>query len=392
MKKGIVIGASDDSIYAINKAREMGIYVYAIDGNPQAKGLSVANESIVVDISDIDRVDRVIDDIKPDFTIPIPIGKYLTTIGHVNDKYGLYGMSYKAANNSTDKYLFHKLLNENGLRMVDLQLVNQNNLAKPICYPAIMKPRFGSGSRDVYYISNKEDFQNINRILEKSDEDFVLEEAVQGTEYGLDGAVINGKLLITLVRKKEITPLPIRQAIASFAVNANANVDLLNRIRDKVQKAVNVLEYDNCLLNVDMIINDDEVFIIEMAPRPAGHSMHSIFVPASTGVDMIGEYLRFIMGYDYNFEPKTEKKMKMVFYSFENVLVKRVPTIEQIQTIIGSKIVLWNCNIKVGEYLKKVTNGASIMNRGYFVVEGEDERDLNVQSQKILELFELEDI
>lgn len=390
MKKGIVIGASADSVYAIKRAREMGIFVYAIDGNPDAKGLTVADESNVVDIADISSVERVIEEIKPDFVIPTPIGKLLTTVGYVNDKYGLVGASYNAANYSTDKFLFHNMLNKYGLRNIQMQLVNRENHAKQLPYPAILKPRFGSGSREVHYISNDSDFEKISDILNGTKEDFVLEEAVVGTEYSLDGAVINGKLLITLVRKKDITPLPNRQPIASFAVNQMENCLLFDRIRNKVTKAARVLEYDNCLVNVDMIINDEDVFIIEMAPRPSGHSMHSIFVPACTGVDMIAEYLKFLLGCDCCFEGKENRKLKMVFFSFEDVVIKKVPIKEQLEDTIDCKIIIWNCNIKVGDYMNKVVDGASIMDRGYFIIEGEDEEDLNKQTEEIFKSFELE--
>lgn len=89
MKKGIVIGASRDAIHTIKKAREKGIYVVALDGNPNAEGFKFANESIVVDISDLDKTSNEVARIKPDFTIPIPIGRYLSTMGYINDKFQL---------------------------------------------------------------------------------------------------------------------------------------------------------------------------------------------------------------------------------------------------------------------------------------------------------------
>ena len=39
MRKGIVIGAGRDAIHTIKKAREQGIYVVALDGNPETEGL-----------------------------------------------------------------------------------------------------------------------------------------------------------------------------------------------------------------------------------------------------------------------------------------------------------------------------------------------------------------
>ena len=94
MKTGVVIGASKDSIHTIQKAKEQGIFVIALDGNPNAEGFKYADKSIIVDISNKQAVDDVIAKIDIDFTIPIPIGRYLSTTGWVNDKYNLKGVDY----------------------------------------------------------------------------------------------------------------------------------------------------------------------------------------------------------------------------------------------------------------------------------------------------------
>ena len=151
-----VIGASSESIYVINKAKELGLKVIALDGNPEAPGLKAADASFVVDIRDPQKVFEILDrdGNKPDVVLPVPIGRYLTTTGAVNDKYNLCGVSFDAANVCTDKYEFHKILAEEGLRNAELYLIpagEENTDIDEIntIYPVIVKPRFGSGSRGV---------------------------------------------------------------------------------------------------------------------------------------------------------------------------------------------------------------------------------------------------
>ena len=74
-KIGMVIGASQDAIHTIKKARKQGIYVVALDGNPHAEGLGFADEGRVVDISDMQKVCQEVEQIKPDFILPVPIGR-----------------------------------------------------------------------------------------------------------------------------------------------------------------------------------------------------------------------------------------------------------------------------------------------------------------------------
>ena len=154
--RAAVIGASSESIYTINKAKELGLEVLALDGNPDAPGLKAADSSFVVDIRDPEKVFEILDkeENRPDIVLPVPIGRYLTTTGAVNDKYGLTGVTAYAAGICTDKYEFHKVLNEKGLRDAELYLLPAGSDFMDASelnevYPVVVKPRFGSGSRGV---------------------------------------------------------------------------------------------------------------------------------------------------------------------------------------------------------------------------------------------------
>lgn len=394
MKKrivGVVIGASSESIEPIKKAQQQGIYVIVLDGNENAAGLKIADESIIVDVSDKEAVYNVLKKYDIDMIIPVPIGNIISTVGFINEKLDLNGIKYEQASISADKYLFHKKLNENGLRNIKSYLVNEESKVSElrIPYPAILKPRFGSGSRDVFFINSDVDLNASIEKIKNLKEDFVLEECVDGTEYGLDAAVVDGKLQIVLLRKKIITPAPIRQAISYLTVN-NVGLEerLYDRIYDKISKVVKLLEYDDCLLNADLIINENDVFLIEIAPRPSGHNISNILVPLATGVDMTKEYIKYISNKEYNFDVTNIETVQMRFFDFNDVIIKKVPTKEELSKILGEDLISYNCNIKEQEYMEKVINGHSIMPRGYFIIKGTCENDLIEKSKLVLEQFE----
>ncbi len=392
---GVVIGASQDSIHTIEMAKKHNIYVVALDGNPAAKGFEYADKSVVVDISDKEKVCQEIEKINPDFIIPIPIGRYLSTTGYINERFNLKGIKYKATEYSTDKYLFHKKLHDAGLRQIGLELLTGTSEMEDVDvdYPVIIKPRYGSGSRDIFYVNNADGLEQIWNSIELDKEDFVAEHAVAGDEYSIDGAVIDNELKITLLRKKIITPLPVRQPVSSFSVvNNDENLLLYNRVFSHIQKVVIELGYNDCLLNADLIINDDEVFVIEIAPRPSGHNLHNVFVPEATGIDIAEEYIKFLLDEPYEFENENIRRIQIRFFDFEDVIVKKVPDIHILNKNVNCNILKWNCNIKNGEYMNKVINGHSIMGRGFFIVEGENEENLIRQSDWIMSQFEMEKV
>lgn len=287
-KKAAVIGALTDSIHTIKIAKRKGIYIYAIDGNPKADGFLEANDTFVCDISNINKIKEIINKIKLDFILPVPVGRYLYTTACMNECFNLKGIKRKFTKISVDKYEFHRFLNKNNLRNIKSILISHYEKIENsynISFPAIIKPRYGSGCRDVFYIVNNDELINAFEQIKDSQEDFVFEEAVEGDEYGVDAAVINGNVYITLIRKKLVTSLPKKQAVGYIALSPNIETDkkIIEIITYMIKRVCSTIKYNNCIIHTDVIVNDNDVFVIEISPRPSGHYLHNVFVPFVSG-------------------------------------------------------------------------------------------------------------
>ncbi len=391
-KKAVVIGASNDSIYAIKAAKEKDIFVYAIDGNPDAGGFKEADKAIVCDISDVYKTEKFIKNINPDFLLTVPIGRYLYTTACINEDFNLKGIKKDFTEISIDKFKFHKFLNKRNLRNIKSYLLKAygEDIKKhyDINFPVIIKPRYGSGSRDIFYAENQTVLDEVLKKVKDLNEDFILEEFVNGQEYGVDAAVINGKYHSILIRKKVVTDLPQRQDTANISLCENEN-GIKERIYAKMTEICNAMKYDDCLINCDIIVNDDDVFIVEIGPRPSGYYVYDEFVPFATGVDMSKEYINYmLLGEDgCCFEPLYTKKAIIKYFDFENIKISYIPDEKKVQNSIVGKLIKWNCNIKENDYMCKVTNGHSIMSRGYFILEGENEKSLINDVDKVMSLF-----
>ena len=392
--KAAIIGASSESLHTIQKAKEYHLAVVALDGNEKAEGLAAADKARVVNISQEKETIECMKNENVDFVLTVPIGRYLTTIGSVNDVLNLPGIGKQQAMYCTDKLLFHNTMKNNGLRNCQcyealptreereelFQKIQQKEWE--IHFPAILKPRFGSGSRGIHFVN---DLQELKTGLENTcGESYVLEECAKGEEYGLDGAVIDGIFYLVLLRHKENTPLPARQAVAYFSVMPED--EFYGQVKTFMEKIVKTLELQECLLHTDLIRTKDGPFMIEMSARPSGHNLHNLFTPLCTGVDVAEEYIKHRMGMECNFIPKKTKMMMIHYFDLEGEVCV-VPTVKQIEKAVGGKPVVWQCNIAEGDHLLKVSDGHSLMGRGYFVLEGEKEEALKETAEKIKELF-----
>lgn len=392
--KAAIIGASSESLHTIRKAKEYDLTIVALDGNEKAEGLAAADEAIVVNISKEEETIQCVERENIDFVITVPIGRYLTTIGSVNDALDLPGIGKKQAMYCTDKLLFHQKMEENGLRnCVCLEacetwekraalLAQIENGQQKLQFPSILKPRYGSGSRGIHFVNDMQELENALKLT--CGESYVLEECAKGEEYGLDGAVIDGIFYLVLLRHKENTPLPARQAVAYFSVMPED--EFYGQVKDFMEKTVKTLELQECLLHADIIRTQNGPFIIEMSARPSGHNLHNLFTPLCTGVDVAEEYIKHRMGMECNFIPKKTKMMMIHYFDLEGEVCV-VPTVKQIEKAVGRKPVVWQCNIAEGDHLLKVSDGHSLMGRGYFVLEGEKEEALKETAEKIKELF-----
>ncbi len=400
MKTAIVIGASAESIYAIDIAKKRGYHVIAFDGNPQAEGLSYGDEAIVADIRDASQIWTKLDT-KPDIVLPVPIGRYLTTAGAVNDYYGLKGLSEKAANYCTDKYLFHQTLSERGLRDGSCLLIEQgSSVSKAVCQATelleqeqrdsvmetqmVMKPRYGSGSRGVQLMKSSEEIKSyLNGSI---DEDIILETVFPGTEYGVDAAVFDGKLSLYLIREKILTPPPYRQCVGYLAVDRQTGELLYQIIGTYLQKVIHTLGINHCLLHCDLMWYQERPMLIELSGRPSGHNLHNFFTPLATGVSMVDRYIDYVEDQKM---VQTEgnaaiRQLLIGYFDSEPCQLIKIPDTAVLQKQFGNRLLHYDCRMKPGK-LEEIRDGHTLMERGYYILEGENKEGLLQDRERLLE-------
>lgn len=398
--KAVIIGASGEALHTIEMAHERNLAVTALDGNPGAAGLRAADKGLVVDISNEHAVIEAVRKEGADFVLTVPIGRYLTTIGAVNDALGLPGITRRMAALCTDKYRFHQKLQEKNLRKSRCYALGGADGMDPedlkarmdagrlsLDFPAVLKPRFGSGSRGIHMIGDREALKRILKDAERDfldGEEFVLEECAQGEEYGVDGAVIRGRFYLVLLRKKENTPLPARQAVGYFSVQPQD--PFWRQVQTHMKEVADCLGLDECLLHADLIRTDRALFVVELSARPSGHNLHNLFTPLCTGIDMAREYIEYRMGLDWSFVPSVTRKAAIHYFDLEGKVL-RMPDEEQVRRLVPS-LLEWKCGIAQGEVLAPVKDGHSLMGRGYFILEGE-ERALRERIKEIKALFQM---
>lgn len=162
MKKTIMfIGAGKYQLPGIEKAKDLGLKVVAIDRDPNAAGLKAADGPIVLDIKDIEGSIRVAKENNIDGVLTIASDIAIPTIAAVANELGLPGISPEVAKIATNKALMREKFVEYDVpspRFRNVRTLDEaREAAEEIGFPVVIKPIDNAGSRGVTKVDNMKD-------------------------------------------------------------------------------------------------------------------------------------------------------------------------------------------------------------------------------------------
>lgn len=172
-----------------------------------------------------------------------------------------------------------------------------DNIKNNINFPVILKPASGLGSLNVYKVDNLEDlYDKIPVVIEESfNKKALVETFIDGQEYGVETFVYNDKVNVLAIMKKNMTPLPYRSELG-HQIPSELPIDIENKIEETVEKLIRVLDIECSAVNFDLIVSkDNEIFIVDVGARMGRNSITSHIVPLSTGVDHVGNIIKYAM-------------------------------------------------------------------------------------------------
>ncbi|KOP82297.1 acetyl-CoA carboxylase biotin carboxylase subunit family protein [Cytobacillus solani] len=397
--KVLSIGAGKEQIFSIQEAKRMGLIVIGIDGDKDAPGFAYCDVTYNIDLKEVNDIIKVARKHQIKFVLPVPIGGSLITIGKVNDELNLKGISETAAISFVHKSEFYRCLEVLNLPRPK-QIILKESKSKIhelkrkiniIGYPCVIKPSIGSGSRGVGVIRSNEELDQLLEFHHSTllkDEATLIESFIEGTEYGIDGRIVNGKFELLLIREKILTNLPFRQEIGYLAP-ARIHPPLEQSIILILQQLTTLIQANNCLFHADIIINNDGIFVIESSGRPAGLNLMTHFIPHVIGFNPISNFIAYLMGKAlYCPNIKVNKVYMICFFDLKPGIVKVIPQKDKDFNV--QKVLYYDCQLRVNEFIHVVKQGKDIVNRGYFIVCGDDFKNCEGIAENIFSKFIIE--
>jgi biotin carboxylase len=205
MKTVLVVGAGRFQRAIIRHARELGLRVVAIDGNPDAPGLRLADVPRVVDFASPDGVVEQVRDLDVDGVLTVQAERLVPVVAALAEGLGLPGIGTDTARLLTNKLAMRARLAEAGIpqpRFATARTAAEaRRAAAEIGFPAVLKPADSAGQAGLARIESVGDAEaHIAAAVAASPAgEAVLEEYVEGTEMNGIVVVQDGEVLATVL-------------------------------------------------------------------------------------------------------------------------------------------------------------------------------------------------
>lgn len=371
----MVLAAGLLQIPVIKKAHEMGVYVIAVDDDPNAPGMALADKAIVpgglmneeklVAIAKEEQIDGVI---HPCSEVAMMV------MGRINDEMHLHGISRETAVRATNKHLMREAFEAYGApspkSYCTTDVKKGWRLFQSIGGKAILKPSRNSGSRGIAEIDQSLSYDEFAPLFERSktesrDASVMVEQFIEGPEFSVEIIVSHGKVNVLQVTDKKTTEAPYFVELG-HSQPSQFPVEIVEKIKDAAVKGVKALQLNDCAAHAEVKVQDRKPYIMEIGARLGGDFISTELTHLSTGIDMVAAAIDAALGNEPKLEPVALPKGVAIRYF--TPIPGVVQSIEGIDALSRPEVYDAEIYVKPGDTVHEVKS--SLDRSGHVIVKG----------------------
>lgn len=330
------------------------------------------------------------------------IEDFVTPIAYICERYSLPGSGIKAALICRDKLLQRHFLPEISPAFTPSNKLKLKNKV-PVAYPFVIKPTGRSGSSGVHLIHSNDD---LSAVLEQyqDDECLLLESFIQGPEYSVESAVVDGKVIVTNITEKTTNCqnsdnfVEMSHTVPALSLSEQMHVSL----RETNQWIIERLSFSSGITHAEFKIDQhNRIWLMEIAARGPGDMILYLFQLA-TGASFEDMAVSIALNEKgFSSEISYHRYARQVFISPESGTLSDVKVENSEQQVLFLRDNQWRSALSVPfvssekntlvevvidkprgmEMSPEVSDSKSRL--GYFITVSEDENDLDLFSNQV---------
>jgi biotin carboxylase len=385
----MVVGAGLGQIPAIEEGKKMGLSVIAVDRNPLAPGMNLADIALSIDVVDVENVLLAARKYQIDGIMTMQSDLPVPTVGFVVDALELPGTGLRIANLCSNKILMREHFREYGIPQPNFRVVSSILAAKvaasEIGYPCIFKAPDSSGSRGVRKVSNEGQAEAAFLHAQKYArvQNILIEEFISGIEVGAQGFSLNSKCQTVLVHNDTLSAKPYMIPIGhSFPfVGEKGSHDNIKAISISSVEALGITDGPT---NIDIIVDKDgQAKIIEIGARIGATCLPEL-VEYHTGINWVRAAIESCLGDSVDLHKTKDTPIAAVI--LESPLdgeFNGYDYSEDSKNELG--VCEWEVTAKIGEEVNKLRKGTDRI--GKVLATGRDTIDAELNAASFKDSF-----
>lgn len=380
MKRIMVIAGGTWQVPLIKKIKNLGYEVVNSNLYTNSVGFESADFYGVMDVRDKVKnlklaqkynVDAVLTD-QSDIAIP--------TVAYVAEKIGCPGIGEGMAELFTNKFKMREFCKKNNFKYPEYRLCKtvdeaidfMNTLKGKI----IIKPLDSQSSRGIFTIETDEDMKQkfpIAQSFSNSCDCVLAERYIAGTEFTIDGIVINGKHHSLAISQK--SHFSFNKNIASklfFSYyNENFDYEILRQLDNKIIEKTGI---GFALTHSEYKYENGEYYLIEMAARGGGTKISSDIVPYMSGIDNYKLLIEAALGelstkdsLDFSLKENLRNRCALLEFLDVESKGKKITSIEGVDEIKAiPELLEFQLEFKVGDIVEQAQDDRT--RAGFFII------------------------
>lgn len=305
----LLLGASQDQLFALRTAREMGLRTLAVDMNPDSPGFALADEHAVVSTRDVPALKALCDASRqrghPVAGVLVMGSDIPLVVAELTEYLGLPGVSRHTAALATDKYRMKVRFAEAGIPLPWFSLVDSparlRRFVEERGYPLILKPTDRSGARGVFRLVEGCDLDALFAASRAQSfcGQVMVESYLPGPQISTETIMWRGRghTVGFADRNYEMLERFAPSIIENGGTVPTALSPAQRRaVEETAERAALALGIENGVAKGDLVLTPEGPKVVEIAARLSGGDFSESLIPLGCGVNIVRAALQIAIG------------------------------------------------------------------------------------------------
>lgn len=380
-KRLMILGASILQLPAIQKAKEMGLTVIAVDIEEQAIGFKEADICLPISTIDTEKVLEAAKKYEIDGIMTLASDMPMRVIAKVSKEMDLVGINEATALKTTNKIIMRQALLKNKVPIPYFyKASNESEFLEAVEYikhkecRCIVKAADNSGSRGVDLLRDfkkatlKKAYKYCKQYSRSGD--VIVEEYMEGPEVSVETLSIDGECRVIQITDKLTTGAPYFVEIG-HSQPSELDIKIKKKIEAVAILANKAVGITNGPSHTEIIVTKEGPKVVELGARLGGDNITTHLVPLSTGIDMVECCIQIALGERPNYEAKLEKASAIRYIKSNEGIINSIFGVNNARKMEGIQQV--SIVHDVGYQMKSIKSSADRL--GFVIAQGDTIKD-----------------